>query len=102
MHRLLPISERDALLAVTTLSFDIAALEIFLPLMVGARVELIDRDVAADGSPSRRAPERRRRSRSRRRRPPRGGCCWKEAGEASRRSRCSAAVRHFPGFWRIG
>jgi amino acid adenylation domain-containing protein len=49
MHRLLPISDRDALLAVTTLSFDIAALEIFLPLMVGARVELIDRDVAADG-----------------------------------------------------
>jgi len=50
MHRLLPISERDALLAVTTLSFDIAALEIFLPLIVGARVELIDRDVAADGT----------------------------------------------------
>ena len=60
MHRLLPISERDALLAVTTLSFDIAALEIFLPLMVGARVELIDRDVAADGGPSRRAPRRPR------------------------------------------
>ena len=34
----------------TTLSFDIAALEIFLPLIVGARVELIDRDVAADGA----------------------------------------------------
>ena len=50
MRRLLPISERDALLAVTTLSFDIAALEIFLPLIVGARVELIDRDVAADGA----------------------------------------------------
>ena len=33
----------------TTLSFDIAALEIFLPLIVGARVELVDRDVAADG-----------------------------------------------------
>jgi amino acid adenylation domain-containing protein len=50
MHRLLPIGERDALLAVTTLSFDIAALEIFLPLIVGARVELVDRDVAADGA----------------------------------------------------
>ena len=50
MRKLLSISERDALLAVTTLSFDIAALEIFLPLIVGARVELIDRDVAADGA----------------------------------------------------
>ncbi len=50
MRRLLSINERDALLAVTTLSFDIAALEIFLPLIVGARVELIDRDVAADGA----------------------------------------------------
>ena len=42
--------ERDTLLAVTTLSFDIAALEIFLPLIVGGRVELVDRDVAADGA----------------------------------------------------
>ena len=50
MRSLLSINERDALLAVTTLSFDIAALEIFLPLIVGARVELIDRDVAADGA----------------------------------------------------
>jgi len=50
MRGLLSISERDALLAVTTLSFDIAALEIFLPLIVGARVDLIDRDVAADGA----------------------------------------------------
>ncbi len=50
MRRLLSINERDALLAVTTLSFDIAALEIFLPLIVGARVELIDREVAADGA----------------------------------------------------
>ena len=43
-------TERDALLAVTTLSFDIAALELFLPLIVGARVELVDRDMAADGA----------------------------------------------------
>ena len=50
MGKLLAISERDALLAVTTFSFDIAALEIFLPLIVGARVELIERDVAADGA----------------------------------------------------
>ena len=50
MRRLLPIGAQDTLLAVTTLSFDIAALEIFLPLIVGGRVELIDRDVAADGA----------------------------------------------------
>ncbi len=50
MLALLPISKRDTLLAVTTLSFDIAALEIFLPLIVGARVELVDREVAADGA----------------------------------------------------
>jgi amino acid adenylation domain-containing protein len=40
----------DVLLAVTTVSFDIAVLEIFLPLAVGARVELAGRDVAADGA----------------------------------------------------
>jgi amino acid adenylation domain-containing protein len=49
MRRILEISEQDALLAVTTLSFDIAALEIFLPLIVGGRVELVDREVAVDG-----------------------------------------------------
>ncbi len=37
----------DVLLAVTTLSFDIAALEIFLPLTVGARVVIASREVAA-------------------------------------------------------
>ena len=39
----------DSLLAVTTISFDIAALEIFLPLTVGARVVLASREVASDG-----------------------------------------------------
>ena len=37
------------MLAVTTLSFDIAALEILLPLIVGARVDLVAREIAADG-----------------------------------------------------
>ncbi len=50
MRDLLSMSERDTLLAVTTLSFDIAALELFLPLIVGGRVDLIDRDLAADAS----------------------------------------------------
>ncbi len=47
---LLGVTDRDALLAVTTLSFDIAALEMFLPLTVGARVEIVPREVAADGA----------------------------------------------------
>ena len=43
------ISERDRLLAVTTIAFDIAGLEIYLPLLAGARVEIVSRDVAGDG-----------------------------------------------------
>ena len=39
----------DTLLAVTTISFDIHVLELFLPLLVGARVEVASREVAADG-----------------------------------------------------
>jgi amino acid adenylation domain-containing protein len=39
----------DGLLAVTTLSFDIAGLELFLPLTVGGRVILLSREAAADG-----------------------------------------------------
>ena len=38
------------LLAVTTLSFDIAGLEIFLPLTVGGRVVLASRETARDGA----------------------------------------------------
>jgi non-ribosomal peptide synthetase component F len=44
------LTPQDILLAVTTLSFDIAALELFLPLTVGARVVLAGRDVATDGA----------------------------------------------------
>ncbi|MBI3761432.1 MAG: amino acid adenylation domain-containing protein, partial [Chloroflexi bacterium] len=43
------LSERDVLLAVTSLSFDIAALEIFLPLTVGARLVVASRQVTSDG-----------------------------------------------------
>jgi thioesterase domain-containing protein/acyl carrier protein len=39
----------DVLLAVTTLSFDIAGLEIYLPLITGARVVIADAEVASDG-----------------------------------------------------
>ena len=49
MRHLIQVDEQDELMAVTTLSFDIAALELFLPLTVGARVEIVSREVAADG-----------------------------------------------------
>lgn len=43
------LTQRDSLLAVTTISFDIAALELYLPLIVGARCVLASREAAADG-----------------------------------------------------
>jgi amino acid adenylation domain-containing protein/non-ribosomal peptide synthase protein (TIGR01720 family) len=43
------LTRTDVLLAVTTISFDIAALELFLPLVVGARVEIVSQETAADG-----------------------------------------------------
>jgi amino acid adenylation domain-containing protein len=49
MRELPGLTERDILLAVTTLSFDIAGLELYLPLSVGARVVLAGTEVAADG-----------------------------------------------------
>ena len=44
------LSAGDTLLAVTTVSFDIAGLELFLPLTTGARVALATREDAADGA----------------------------------------------------
>lgn len=43
------ITERDILLSVTTITFDIAALELYLPLMVGASVVVVSQEVASDG-----------------------------------------------------
>jgi amino acid adenylation domain-containing protein len=40
----------DVVLSVTTLSFDIALLELLLPLVVGAEVVVVGRDTAADGA----------------------------------------------------
>jgi amino acid adenylation domain-containing protein len=42
-------SARDVMVSVTTLSFDIAGLELYVPLLAGARVEIVGRDVAMDG-----------------------------------------------------
>ena len=44
------ICAKDALLAVTTLSFDIAGLEMYLPLICGAKVVIAKRDEVIDGS----------------------------------------------------
>jgi amino acid adenylation domain-containing protein len=44
------ITQNDVLLAVTTLSFDIAGLELFLPLISGARVVIADNETTTDGS----------------------------------------------------
>ncbi len=49
MQREPGLSNTDSLLSVTTLSFDIAGLELYLPLITGARVVLVSREVAIDG-----------------------------------------------------
>ncbi|MET8630809.1 amino acid adenylation domain-containing protein, partial [Kitasatospora sp. NPDC004669] len=43
-----PLDEQDRWAAVTTVSFDIAALELYLPLVSGARVELVPRSTVRD------------------------------------------------------
>jgi amino acid adenylation domain-containing protein len=43
------LSADDATLAITTISFDIAALELFLPWTVGAEVVLASREIASNG-----------------------------------------------------
>jgi surfactin family lipopeptide synthetase A len=43
------LNKEDRLLAVTTISFDIAALELYLPLTSGARCVLASREAASDG-----------------------------------------------------
>ena len=50
MQQQLQLTSQDSLLSVTTLSFDIAVLEIFLPLTTGAKLILVSREVATDGA----------------------------------------------------
>jgi amino acid adenylation domain-containing protein len=50
MHQQPGLHPYDVLLSVTTLSFDIAVLELFLPLIIGARSVLVSRETAADGA----------------------------------------------------
>ena len=42
------LAEGDRVLAITTTTFDISGLELFLPLWVGATVVIVDRDTAVD------------------------------------------------------
>jgi amino acid adenylation domain-containing protein len=53
-------TERDRLLAVTTICFDMAYAELFLPLVAGGCVEVVAADVAADGLRLRRQLEESR------------------------------------------
>jgi amino acid adenylation domain-containing protein len=57
MRREPGLSADDVLLSVTTLSFDIAGLELFLPLVVGATVVVAQREVVIDGNLLRRELE---------------------------------------------
>ena len=50
MRDQLSFTERETLLAVTTISFDIAGLEIYLPLIVGSKILLAGREDVTDGS----------------------------------------------------
>lgn len=49
MRERLAMTEHDVMLATTSLSFDIAGLELYLPLLTGAQVILVAREVAVDG-----------------------------------------------------
>lgn len=44
------VTQEDTLIAVTTISFDIAVLEIYLPLITGARLVLASREAAKDAA----------------------------------------------------
>jgi amino acid adenylation domain-containing protein len=48
--RKIAFTPKDNLLAVTTLSFDIAGLELYLPLITGAKLTLASREEAGDGT----------------------------------------------------
>ncbi|MZG19775.1 AMP-binding protein, partial [Streptomyces sp. SID5914] len=48
MQRQFPLGANDRLLAVTTVGFDIAGLELFLPLLTGASAVIAERDTVRD------------------------------------------------------
>ncbi len=50
MREQVPLDRHDRLMAVTTVGFDIAALELFLPLISGAAVVIAEREIAKDAA----------------------------------------------------
>ena len=50
MREWLELTDRDRLLAVTTISFDIAGADVWLPLLVGAQIVVASFESAADGN----------------------------------------------------
>ena len=50
MNSYLELTNLDTFNGITTISFDIAALELYLPLIVGASVALVPREIAIDGN----------------------------------------------------
>lgn len=49
MNMTFGLTANDKLLAVTTISFDIAALELYLPLIVGAKIDIASSEETSDG-----------------------------------------------------
>ena len=49
MNSYLRLTPEDTLSAITTISFDIAALELYLPLTLGAKLGVVSRQIATDG-----------------------------------------------------
>lgn len=49
MQTKLRVTAADIFLAITTISFDIAAAELFLPLIVGAKLNIVSRETGLDG-----------------------------------------------------
>jgi surfactin family lipopeptide synthetase A len=50
MQEKLALTPTDKWLALTTIAFDISVLELFLPLLTGAMIELVERTTAVDGA----------------------------------------------------
>ncbi len=89
----LKIKADDTLLAVTTLSFDIAVLELLLPLTVGAKVVIADSETLLTAHylqmllPICKQPSCKPR-------PPVGDFCSKQVGKAKMTSKSYAAAKH--------
>ena len=85
------LKEHDVWCAVTTISFDIAALEIFLPLFTGAK--LVSQLQRRQGMSARFVSGSRKvASRVCRRRPRHGACSWRLSGKVLMGSRSSVVV----------